>query len=419
MKYKYLLFSWVFILSFSTNAQDYWEDVLTGIDSTFARSMYISSNGDIYLGMNGFSYPGGIYRSSDNAATWQYLGLGDFPVYAVEVCPNGDIIAGVYHGMYKSTDNGETWYEVYFEILNVSVIKSLANGYVFAGGGGNLHGILRSTDFGETWDTCHVFTNYGQENLMALAVSAEGHIWAGTHNFFGVGSIWYTTDMGDTWTMMDTPCIYNDAFALAFHPQGDLFVGFFGEGLYRYNFSTLEWTAMYYPVVSPNTILFVGNNKIFAGLDDYPNYFPGIIYSDDGGQNFEMLNSGINNGNGVTIYNLFHHPDNLVYTQGLGVYRSIQPVFTGTKEQSLPQIVQSFNYPNPFKDKTSLTWDNSTDDEFVKISLIDEMGKILFQKNVKNSGRYSIDLTSIDRGVYFYSISEKSQIHTGKMVLVK
>ncbi|MEZ5195659.1 MAG: hypothetical protein R2764_04470 [Bacteroidales bacterium] len=59
-------------------------------------------------------------------------------------------------------------------------ILSLNNGYVFAGGHDNLHGIIRSKDYGETWDTVHVFSNSGQENLKSLAVSAEGHVYAGT-----------------------------------------------------------------------------------------------------------------------------------------------------------------------------------------------------------------------------------------------
>ncbi|MEZ5195660.1 MAG: hypothetical protein R2764_04475 [Bacteroidales bacterium] len=55
--------------------------------------------------MWGFEYQGGIYRSTDDAQTWQYLGLDGKPVYELEVCSNGDILAGITHGIYKSNDN--------------------------------------------------------------------------------------------------------------------------------------------------------------------------------------------------------------------------------------------------------------------------------------------------------------------------
>jgi photosystem II stability/assembly factor-like uncharacterized protein len=285
-----LLMAWVF-------SQDFWEGI-TIPDSLQYRCMEMSVDGDIYLGMWGFNHPGGIYRSLDNAQTWQYLGLDEKPIYALEVCSNGDIIAGVYSGIFKSNDNGNSWYEVYYSSGNMTKITSLANGYVFAGGVDNLHGIIRSTDFGETWDTVHVFTNYGQENVSCFAVSQDGMVWVGTENWFGDGSILYTTDLGETWTNFETPYIpepyWTLIYSLAFHPQGDLFAGFFGWGLYRYNFATQQWISLYISSITPDEILFVGSNKVFVGLFYQPSGYKGIIYSEDGGQNFEPLNTGMN-----------------------------------------------------------------------------------------------------------------------------
>ncbi|MEZ5198508.1 MAG: sialidase family protein [Bacteroidales bacterium] len=124
-------------------SQDFWEGIIVP-DSLNYRCMEMDPNGEIFLGMWGFEYPGGIYRSTDDAQTWQYLGLDGKPVYELEVCSNGDILAGITHGIYKSNDNGNSWYEVYYSSGNMTSILSLNNGYVFAGGHDNLHGIIRS-----------------------------------------------------------------------------------------------------------------------------------------------------------------------------------------------------------------------------------------------------------------------------------
>ncbi|MBC8488387.1 MAG: T9SS type A sorting domain-containing protein [Bacteroidetes bacterium] len=406
-----------FLQAFS---QDFWEEIILP-DSFAYRCMDISPIGDIYLGMRGFSYPGGIYRSTDNAQTWQYLGLTEKPVYALEVCSNGDIIAGVFSGIFKSSDNGNTWYEVYYSSGNMTNIISLSNGYVFAGGVDNLHGIIRSDDFGETWDTVHVFTNYGQENLKALAVSAEGHVYAGTYNMFGEGSIWFTIDLGETWTEISIPDFspyWPWIFSLAVHPQGDLFAGFYGQGLYRYNFTTQQWTALYLPWVTPDDILFIGDYKIFVGLYQDPNGGAGVIYSEDGGQNFTTLNSGINGGNGGSIGYLFRHPNNLIFALGWGFYKSTVPVFTDVNDNVETETIRSLNYPNPFTDKTIIGWCISEKDKFVNITIVNASGKIILKEKIINNGNYIFHAGNIKSGIYYYSILVGNNLYTGKMICV-
>ncbi|MBC8488386.1 MAG: T9SS type A sorting domain-containing protein [Bacteroidetes bacterium] len=414
---KYFLFLILQVTFLQAFSQDFWELVITGIDSTFSRCIDISPEGDIYLGMNGYSYPGGIYRSTDNAQSWEYLGLDEKPVYSIEVCINGNIVTGVKNGIFKSNDNGVSWYQTYWPVGNITNILSLSNGYIFAGGVDNLHGIIRSDDFGETWDTVHVFTNYGQENLEALAVSAEGHVWAGTHNIFGQGSITFTTDLGETWTELDSPCNYTQVFSLAIKPQGDLFAGFHSEGLYRYNFMNQQWTALYYPWVSPDDILFIGDYKIFVGLG--PDGYGGVIYSEDGGLSFNSLNSGINGGNGTSISYLFQHPNNFIYAEGLGFYRSVLPVYTDVKNVEFSETEQTSNAPNPFTNKTVIQWNNSEKDKYVNLVIINSSGNSILNEKIENTGEYFFQNNNLKPGIFFYSLAGKKSIYSGKMVLIK
>jgi hypothetical protein len=403
-------------------SQDFWELVTTEPDSVSARCLEVSTDGGIYLGMSGFMNPGGIYRSINNAQTWQYLGLDEKPIYALEVCSNGDIIAGVYSGIFKSNDNGNSWYEVYYSSGNITQITSLTNGYVFAGGVDNLHGIIRSTDFGETWDTVHIFTNYGQENLKCITASTDGHIWAGTYNMFGDGSITFSTDLGETWSELNTPDFppyWPWVFSLAVHPQGDLFAGFYGCGLYRYSFSTQQWTLLTDPWVTPDDILFIGENRIFVGLEQDPNGFDGVIYSEDGGQNFEPLNSGINNGNGGSINFISRHPTKYIYALGFDFYRSFEPIQTNIKENEQIEDYMSCSLPNPFKSQTKILWNNSRNVENVEILVFNGSGLILLKQIIRNNGYYLFCANYLEPGIYFYSIIEENITYSGKMVLLK
>ncbi|MCD4683436.1 MAG: T9SS type A sorting domain-containing protein [Bacteroidales bacterium] len=372
--------------------------------------------------MRGYSYSGGIYRSTDNAQTWEYLGLDEKPVYSIEVCTNEDIVTGVKNGIYKSNDNGVSWYQTYWPVGNITNILSLSSGYVFAGGVDNLHGIIRSNDFGETWDTVHVFTNYGQENLKAMAASAEGHVYAGTYNMFGEGSIWFTTDLGESWTEISIPDFspyWGWIYSLAVHPQGDLFAGFYGQGMYCYSFFTQQWDLLTNPWVTPDDILFIGENKIFVGIEQDPNGYDGVIYSEDGGQNFELLVSGMNSGNGTSISNLFHHPNNLIYAEGFGFYRSTLPVYTDINNDVKDETINTLNYPNPFTDKTMINWSAMGKDKFVNITIMNSSGNVILGDKVENTGCYKFKAYNIDSGIYYYSIIEGNNIHSGKMVLIK
>ncbi|MCD4683437.1 MAG: T9SS type A sorting domain-containing protein [Bacteroidales bacterium] len=369
--------------------------------------------------MWGYSYIGGIYRSTDNAQTWEYLGLDEKPVYSIEVCTNEDIVTGVKNGIYKSNDDGVSWYQTYWPVGNITNILSLSNGYLFAGGVDNLHGIIRSNDFGETWDTVHVFNNYGQENLKALTVSAEGHLYAGTYNMFGEGSIWFTTDLGESWTEIDTPDFppyWPWIFSLAVHPQGDLLVVFYGQGLYRYDFVTQQWGLLTYSWVTPGDILIIGDNKIYVGLYQDPNGSIGVIYSEDGGQNFSTLNSGMNGGNGASISYLFRHPSNFIYAIGNGFYRSTEPVYTAVINDIEPEPIQLRNFPNPFKKKTIISWDKSWSDKIVNLTIVNSSGNIVLKENIENTGCYTFKADIIEAGIYYYSIAGKEKQYSGKMI---
>jgi photosystem II stability/assembly factor-like uncharacterized protein len=114
--------------------------------------------------------PGGIYESTDGAASWHRLNVTDLPDvrYYVEIDPevpdtvyaivNQCQVRGVLHegGLHRSDDGGREWRRVltYPELHSLAVNPRLPQ-VLYAGGypvEGHLGGLFRSLDRGETWE---------------------------------------------------------------------------------------------------------------------------------------------------------------------------------------------------------------------------------------------------------------------------
>ena len=85
--------------------------------------------------------------------------------------------------MFRSSDSGQTWEKINNGLL-AFYIRALAispNGHIFAGADfiGGAGGVYRSTDNGESW----VEINHDDitVDVRALATNANGHIFAGTY----------------------------------------------------------------------------------------------------------------------------------------------------------------------------------------------------------------------------------------------
>ena len=172
---------------------------------------------------------GGIYKSTDNGATWvnklpadklhsatciaQDTRSGHEDTWYIGTGERGSNLLGGYStfylgdGIYKSTDNGETWtllpstsngtpqtYTSGFDfIFNIAVNKT--NGHVFAGAS---NAIVRSTDGGTNWTTVRgslVGAYYSD-----VQITSTGVIYATIPSGYTNAGISRSTDDGANWT---------------------------------------------------------------------------------------------------------------------------------------------------------------------------------------------------------------------------
>ncbi|MBE0663460.1 MAG: T9SS type A sorting domain-containing protein [Bacteroidales bacterium] len=156
-----------------------WEVVFTTENhvSEYISDIAIAPNSDIFVSLDCF-YPnmGGVYKATDDGATWEFLGLLNHKVIAVEVNEQGDLFIGV-----RDNSLGIGWaiYAVYHdnpqmvECLDGPAVYDLAinsAGHIYASTG---LGVMVSKDNGFTFD----FENSG------LPLGAKGELYCDTEDY--------------------------------------------------------------------------------------------------------------------------------------------------------------------------------------------------------------------------------------------
>lgn len=242
----------------STDNGATWTEISNGLMNLPILSLVINSQGHIFAGSGDIQNPppsdAAIFRSTDNGESWVKLNTGSIQrnVYALAINSNGDIFAGTGNGLLRSTDNGESWIELntgFSGIEGLSIAINNSNGHIFVGT--YLFGglVIRSTDNGETWTKRN--NGLAETSVRFVTINSNGHLFACG------GGIFYSQDEGESWTQVNTGLTNTDVYRLAVDPHGFVFASTYSNGVFR----TVESTTIVNPPAAP-TLAFPPNGAI-------------------------------------------------------------------------------------------------------------------------------------------------------------
>ncbi len=192
------------------------------IDAIIVNGNYIFAGGS------------GMFRSTDNGASWEIiqngLGFGQTTVTGLSVT-EGKILASTFAGVVVSTDNGNSWSTLVStnstnQVTNcVTVIDST----VLVGWPG---GIIRSTDNGRSWNEPSGWIN---TSATFYITGDSSRIYAGT-----ISGVHLSSDDGITWTPIDSGFPSEQAWSVA--AKDTILFGGTNSGVYQSTNKGNSWT---------------------------------------------------------------------------------------------------------------------------------------------------------------------------------
>ncbi|MEI8046399.1 MAG: T9SS type A sorting domain-containing protein [Bacteroidota bacterium] len=419
MKITILLIS-LFFFSSLLHAQDYWQKINTP-DSLTLTDVMVDNQGRIFISCwNNFS-KGGVYRSDDDGYSWERKNNGLYvpnqSILQLETNSYGTLFAGAQSMIFKSSDSGNTWTQVYKTPMYAANMHTVKCGYdsIILVGGENQDGIIRSGDFGITWQkVLDISHPYWFESITDIQFGQNGIIYACSRITLSndPGMVYTSYDQGRTWQVF---CEAGYPMALGFDNQGRLLRGEFGNGLYRYDFTTSIWEHILYNGSSPRSILTVPDGKLFLGCGYYPNNLGGVMLSIDDGNSYQFNNSGLL-GFDKDSDNLIEDNIGRVLVLSLGLYRSFDTIFTSVKKINTEED-QLLAYPSPFHSSVTIKYNGSYKKGADSMLFIyNSSGQLILQENVHNQQEYRWDGSALPLGLYIIKISNGKSTSTIKVL---
>lgn len=342
-----------------------------------------------------------LRETTDGGTTWHSANLPTaHPAGICGISVVNDTVVFAYGRFYgpagylKTTNKGATW--TYKDMT--SYAGGFIDGYFYDQDTGFITGrshdekpmILSTHDGGNTWDTCYLSTRPDSGAVWKIVFPGDGavgyaSIQAWTDKWWDYDNwLLKTTDRGRTW--MELPFIHNyDEEGIGFINDS---VGWIG-GSYNppYNYKTMDG---------------------------------GLTWSVDTGFGvLTMYNSGTNAfSTGFAVNRFRRFGDTLMYASGKTIYK------LNTRDKTAVEIVnpaslELANYPNPFREKTTIRVSLPAPAKDVILDVWDAKGAKMFSRHIgaMNKGlNLYIFQEPLPKGVFYYSVRTKD--YTGTMSMI-
>ncbi|MEJ2615231.1 MAG: hypothetical protein P8Z35_09740, partial [Ignavibacteriaceae bacterium] len=226
-----------------------------------------------------------IYHSTDGGDTWSQI--SDTTItnqYVYSFLINGqNVYAPTSTGLYRSMDDGTSWSRVK-DTLTVGDLRFIKSDSTFLFLGNSKGQLLRSSDNGDSWK----LLKNGANGLTTYSITTDGTTLIATNSSTN-SSIYISTDFGNTWTEKNASIGENSSFYDLYSINGNLFGRFPDNKFYISSDEGNSWSE----IQVDSTMNFLkdiegnGSNVFMA------TYGNGIYRSTDGGHNWSISNNGI------------------------------------------------------------------------------------------------------------------------------
>ena len=294
----------------TTNSGQNWLLVNNGLTNLKVNRIFAGSNG-IYSASDS-----GVFRSTNNGDNWNKIGFNDKRISEVYITPSGAILAAVTgEGVYRSSNNGSNWV-ISSGGFNCNAVISIAftGNYIFTGTAYN--GLMRSSNNGSTWtklsgglkgSTCELVyitpgnsilaqsdsglfrsTNNGDNRQLLVSgfISFNNIVNNQSGILFASGSypsygVWKSTNNGLNWEMTN-PNFMSSVYSLCITPNGNLFAGTAGGGVYHSFNNGTTWIQSQ-PNASVVSLTSAPNGNVYGSFNSVSGGQNGIYRSIDYG----------------------------------------------------------------------------------------------------------------------------------------
>jgi photosystem II stability/assembly factor-like uncharacterized protein len=406
--------------------------------------MAVSSGGTVFAATDS-----GLYKSTDKGATWSHITvLSAHPTWIVDdviVLPTGTVLVnysslvsvGGDYGVYRSTDNGATWTKV--SGANAYLVSEFvlgASGTVYAVGllGSALY---RSADDGATWILTEPAKNgYAATMSSNFAATSNGMYFASD------SGIYRSTNNGGSWARVSTftnqailSTTIKSGVVISGNPSATALFACADSGIFRSIDNGATWQNINRALVNMSTMFISPQGYLFVGKWGLANQDSsvGLFYSADQGATWLCLTKGLDDRSVETaacgpqgeVYATFGNP------AGATAYRytgTLVPMGIKTPGLKMAHVMRTGAYPNPFGAITWISYSIVDKSDLVSLSICNTAGQVVKQlvdcRQAAGEYRVAWDGRN-DRGApatsgtYIYRLGRNGEMSYGKLILTR
>lgn len=427
MKNQVSILAVLFMLIISpVNAQ--WQKIL---ERNLANTGKLMMHGN-YL----FHYGTQTFRSSNNGDTWTEITSSFQATVKNMVSAGTSIVAMVYlqssnrYAFYFSNDNGASWAQTSSQITppaNANIINLTFNS-------NELFAVTDRSSFFKSSDKGNSWTEVVVDNVKILGgtdIASSGSRWLYTCTIDGA---FVSNEAKTSWTQLNPDLSVSGKLRGVYYFNG-YFFGYSNVGLVRMPENLSGWVKIQtgLPLMSnqPPTIREIqsSGNSLFISIV-LADGNQDVYQSDNNGDSWQKVGSGLPPGNQVETYNLainssyaflYHFSAGIV---PFGLYKiPVQIAASINKIDELPsEYFLNQNYPNPFNPVTKIEF-SIPELQQVTLKIFDSLGREVKEliNNEFTAGKYSYEFDGgeLSSGVYFYRLTSGGFNSVKKMILIK